>query len=144
MGSVRLGMDSLVPVKGSLGIGRKLRRSSVIKDTRLPFPRGNTVIAENIDKGRINIFTAAVDDDGIFWNRDTGAGADDDAIPDKKRGARYGGLPILHERGIGKSITFSLGSTTPLTGKVDWAEAIRTVVSNAVRRRKVLPRGRCR
>ena len=91
VGGVRLGMDGLVPVVGALGIGFDLRGHAeevkgICSAAGTSFGDGHPIIAIEIDKGGIDVFPAAIDDHGIFGDRNAGPRADDEAVPDDQGG----------------------------------------------------------
>lgn len=84
---------------------------------RLLFGDGHPIIAIEIDKRGIDVFPAAIDDYGVFGDRQTGSGADDQAVADDQGSVGQCRCAILYDGGVGKGITMLSWIGHPINGE---------------------------
>lgn len=116
---VRLGVDSLVPVVGAFCIGCDLCGGAEVKG-RTPcasFGAGDAIIAIDVDKGRIDIFSAAVDNNGVFGYGSAGACTDDESVADDQGRVGKGRLSVFHQCSVCKCVTAFPGIGYAVDGK---------------------------
>ena len=116
---IRLGVDSLVPIVGAFGIGCDLCRGAEVKGRTAcaSFRTGDAIIAIDIDKGRIDIFSFAVDDNGVFGYGSAGARADDESVADDQGRVGKGRLSVFDQGSVCKCVTAFPGIGYAVDGK---------------------------
>src|SRR5579872_6977201 len=99
-GGVGLGMDGLVPVIGAPGAGGQLSGSPEKIEWIAggsAFGRGNAIVGIEIDKRRVDVFSATIYDDGIFGRCNAGPGVNDQSVADDQGGVFDGRAAVFNE-----------------------------------------------
>src|SRR5215469_765356 len=105
-------MDGLVPVVSTLRsrfdlcrLPEEIGRRYGATGATAAFGGRDTVVGVEIDKGRINIFPAAIDNHGVLGNGSPRTRRNDNPVPDHQGGIIERGGAVLYQRRMGKGIT---------------------------------------